>query len=143
MHTIGADEQIGLELSAIIEGNHHAVAVVGNVDQCRAEPQIHLLGQMISQHLFQIGPHDAAQPALDRFCELPVRHTGAAPTVVVNEAHLVDGVRDFVDRRQQAHRFRRIISRAEEVDHVTLRPRTGCPLQQYHLAAECRDPACQ
>ena len=68
---------------------------------------------------------------------------GAASTVLVHEAYLVDRVRNFAHRRQQPHRLRRVKARSDEVDHVPLRTGTRCPLQHCHVATERRDPVCQ
>jgi hypothetical protein len=118
-----------------------AVAAVGHGGRSGAEPQVDPWRQPFPQQMLEIGPHDVQQAP--RWCELGGPYTGAPAPVLVDEARLVEVVGDVLDRGQQAHRLGGVVARAEEVDHVPLRPGTGRQLQQHDVAAERRHPVRQ
>ncbi|GAB3878102.1 hypothetical protein GCM10029964_028270 [Kibdelosporangium lantanae] len=118
---VRAHEQVGLDHLTGVQRDPYPVVVLVDTGERGAEAHV----QVTAQHPFQVGPHDAEQPALDRLFELGVHDAAALVAVFVQQQRLPHVVCHVLDGRQQAHGLDRVEARAEEVDHVPLgaRPR--------------------
>jgi hypothetical protein len=87
------------------------------------------------QHTFEVRPHDAQQRADG---EAAQRHSGSATSFLVDKTGLGHPVGDLLDLGQQAHGPDRVVTRAEEVDHVSLFTRRLGLFEHRHFDTQCR-----